>query len=373
MKRGAKSAPPLRFAVVGLGHIAQAAVLPAFRHARPHVELTALVSGTRAKLSKLGTRYRLEHRVSYADADKLFDSGAIDAVYIATPNTEHADWVVRAAERGLHVLCEKPLATSVKDCERMIDACERNGVLLMTAYRLHFERCNLEVADIVRRKRIGEARYFDSQFSMQVKADNIRTDRELGGGPEWDIGIYCQNAARYVFQDEPTRVWATATNSGDARFREIPETVHVILKFPHERIANFICSFGAADRSRYEIVGTRGSVVVEPAYEYAAGLAYELTSGGKKKKKSFARSDQFAPELVYFAQCVRARRTPEPSGKEGLIDVAIIEAIHESISSGQWVELDSPTRRQRPTLRQEIRRPAVPREPPLVHAESGHH
>jgi predicted dehydrogenase len=372
-KRRSKSAPPLRFAVVGLGHIAQAAVLPAFRHARPHVELTALVSGTKSKLKQLSSRYRVKHAVSYADADKLFDSGAIDAVYVATPNTEHADWTVRAAEAGLHVLCEKPLATSVEDCERMIDACERNDVRLMTAYRLHFERCNLEVANLVRKKRIGEARYFDSQFSMQVKGGNIRLDRALGGGPEWDIGIYCQNAARYVFADEPTQVWATATNSGDARFKEVPETVHVILKFPGERIANFICSFGAADRSRYEIVGTKGSIVVDPAFEYAEGLGYELTVGEKKKKKKFAKSDQFAPELVYFAQCVRGKRTPEPSGKEGLIDVAIIEAIHESLASGQWVKLsDTPRKQNRPTLRQEIRRPAVPREPPLVQAESGH-
>jgi glucose-fructose oxidoreductase len=362
----------VRFAVVGLGHIAQAAVLPAFRHARPHVELTALVSGTPAKLRKLGQRYRVPHLSSYGDADELFGSGELDAVYVATPNTEHAEWVIRAAEAGLHVLCEKPLAASVRDCERMIDACERNDVLLMTAYRLHFERCNLEVADIVRRKRIGEARYFDSQFSMQVKADNIRTDAELGGGPEWDIGIYCQNAARYVFQAEPEQVWATATNSGDLRFKEIPETVHVLLKFPGERIANFICSFGAADRSRYEIVGTKGSIVVDPAYEYAEGLGYELTIGEKKKKKKFAKSDQFAPELVYFARCMRSGRTPEPSGKEGLIDVAIIEAIHESISSGRWVDLEAPARKQRPTLRQQIRRPAVPREPPLVQAESGH-
>jgi len=373
MKRRSKSAPPLRFAVIGLGHIAQAAVLPAFRHARPYVELAALVSGTKAKLKKLGKRYQVEHLASYADADKLFDSGFVDAVYIATPNTEHTEWVIRAAEAGLHVLCEKPLATSVRDCERMIDACERNNVKLMTAYRLHFERCNLEVAELVRSKRIGKARYFDSQFSMQVKPGNIRTQSELGGGPEWDIGIYCQNAARYVFADEPTQVWATASDSSDPRFAEIPETVHVILKFPGERIANFICSFGAADRSRYEVVGTRGSVVVDPAYEYAEGLGYELTIGEKKKRKKFAKSDQFAAELVYFARCVSRDVRPEPSGKEGLIDVAIIEAIHESIESGQWVELKgTPHKQKRPTLRQEIRRPAVPREPPMVQAESGH-
>ena len=255
----------------------------------------------------------------------------------------------------------------------MIDACERNGVRLMTAYRLHFERCNLEVADLVRRKRIGDTRWFDSQFSMQVKAGNIRVDRELGGGPEYDIGIYCLNAARYVFAAEPTQIFATASNSGDKRFREVPETVHVLMKFPGNRIANFVCSFGAADRSRYEIVGTKGSVVCDPAYEYAEGLGYELTIGEKKQRKKFAKSDQFAPELIHFAKCLRANRRPEPSGKEGLIDVAIIEAIHRSIHSGRWESVAVPQLKvHRPTLDQEIRRPAVPREPPLVQAESAH-
>jgi len=362
----------VRFAVVGLGHIAQAAVLPAFKHARPYVELTALVSDTPAKLKVLGRRYGVKQLYSYDDARDLFSSGAIDAVYIALPNTQHAAWTIRAAYAGLHVLCEKPLATSVHDCERMIEACEGNGVRLMTAYRLHFERCNLEVANIVRRKRIGDARYFDAQFSMQVKAGNIRLKRELGGGPEWDIGIYCQNAARYVFADEPTQVWAMATNSGDARFAEVPETVHVIMKFPGERIANFVCSFGAADRSRYEIVGTRGSVVCDPAFEYADGLAYELTVGEKRKRKKFAKSDQFAPELVHFAKSVRADRPPEPSGIEGLIDVAIIEAIHRSIATGSWAAIEAPQKRRRPSLRQELRKPAVPRAPQLVQAESGH-
>src|SRR5262245_34276960 len=124
--RARKSLKPVRFAVVGLGHIAQAAVLPAFRHAHPHVELTALVSGTKTKLQKLGRRYRVPYLCSYADADKLFASGAVDAAYVATPNTEHMEWVIRAAGAGLHVLCEKPLATSAADCERMIDVCEQN-------------------------------------------------------------------------------------------------------------------------------------------------------------------------------------------------------------------------------------------------------
>ena len=175
-----------------------------------------------------------------------------------------------------------------------------------------------------------------------------------------------------MFAAEPTHIFATASNSGDKRFREVPETVHVLMKFPGNRVANFICSFGAADRSRYEIVGTKGSVVVDPAFEYAEGLAYELTVGGKTQRKKFAKSDQFAPELVHFVQCLRARRKPEPSGKEGLIDIAIIEAIQRSIHSGRWESVAVPQRVHRPSLDQEIRRPPVPREPPLVQAESGH-
>jgi glucose-fructose oxidoreductase len=371
--RSSSRTRPVRFAVVGLGHIAQAAVLPAFRHARGFAELTALVSDTPAKLRKLGKRYGVKRLCSYDDARDLFTSGEIDAVYIALPNNMHAAWTIRAAEAGLHVLCEKPLGVTVQDCERMIDACERNQVFLMTAYRLHFERCNLEVADLVRKKRIGDARWFDSQFSMQVKAGNIRVEKELGGGPEYDIGIYCINAARYVFAAEPTEVFATATNSGDKRFTEVPETVHLLMKFPQNRLANIVCSFGAADRSRYQVVGTKGSVVCEPAYEYAEGLGYELTVGEKTRKKKFAKSDQFAPELIHFAKCLRSGHAPEPSGKEGLIDVAIIEAVHRSIASGKWETVDlAQTKVTRPSLKQEIRRPAVPREPDIIEAESAH-
>lgn len=365
---------PVRFAVIGLGHIAQAAVLPAFQHAKRHAVLAGLVSGSQNKLTQLGRRYRVAHLHRYETADKLFASGDIDAVYIALPNSLHATWAIRAARAGLHVLCEKPMAVTARECARMIGVARRHRVKLMVAYRLHFERANLEVAELVRsEKRIGPLRYFDSQFSMQVKPGNIRLQRRLGGGPLFDIGLYCLNAARYVFAAEPAEVWATALRSGDRRFREVPETVTAAMRFSGDRIATFTCSFGAADRSRYEIVGTRGSIVVEPAFEYAEGLAYQLIIDGRKRRKQFAKSDQFAPELVHFAQCIRAHREPEPSGQEGLIDVRIVEAMERSMVSGRWVSLAArPTRRRRPSLDQEIRRPTVPREPELVNAQSAH-
>jgi glucose-fructose oxidoreductase len=300
----------------------------------------------------------------------LFSSGDIDAVYIALPNDQHKDYTVRAARAGLHVLCEKPMAVSARDCAAMMRATQKAGVKLMVAYRLHFDRANLKAVSLARSGKLGELRFFSSDFSMQVSPDNIRLDREKGGGPLHDIGIYCINAARYVLSEDPVEVWATATRSKDRRFREVDETVVGAMRFSDERLATFTCSFGAADRSTYTVTGTKGSMTLDPAYEYAEGLAYELKIGDRSRKQSLGKSDQFGPELVYFSQCILDDREPEPSGAEGLIDVQIIEAMQRSIRTGRWVKLDVTPRRQRPTRRQEIRRPAVPREPRLVNAES---
>jgi predicted dehydrogenase len=359
----------VRYAVIGLGHIAQAAVLPAFKHAARNSVLAALVSGETRKLRQLGRRYRLDRVCSYDEVDELFASGDIDAVYIALPNDMHKEYTVRAARAGLHVLCEKPMAVTSRECEEMIRATQAAKVKLMIAYRLHFERANLEAAKYAHSGKLGELRYFSSDFSMQVSDDNIRLKpAEEGGGPLYDIGVYCINAARYCLSEDPVAVCATATRSRDPRFRDVDETVAGVMRFRDERVASFTCSFGAADRSVYSITGTRGSVTMDPAYEYAEGLGYELNVGGRAQKKKFGKSDQFAPELLYFSDCILKNRDPEPSGKEGLADVRIIEGMLRSIRSGRWESLDMTQRKRRPSLRQEIRRPAVRREPKLVHA-----
>jgi glucose-fructose oxidoreductase len=281
----------------------------------------------------------------------------------------HKEYTVRAAQAGLHVLCEKPMAVTARECEQMIRAARDAGVKLMIAYRLHFERANLEAVKYARSGKLGELRYFSSDFSMQVSDDNVRLKPlDEGGGPLYDIGIYCINAARYCLGEEPVAVWATATRSRDPRFRKVDETVAGAMRFRDERLATFTCSFGAADRAVYTITGTRGSVTLDPAYEYAEGLAYELKVGGKAQKKRFAKSDQFAPELLYFSDCILRSRDPEPSGAEGLADVRIIEAMLRSMRSGRWVSLEQVKRKRRPSLQQEIRRPAVRREPKLVDA-----
>jgi predicted dehydrogenase len=357
----------IRYAVIGLGHIAQAAVLPAFKHAKRNSTLAALVSSEPKKLKQLSRRYAVPRTCGYDGVDELFASGEIDAVYIALPNDMHKEYTIRAARAGLHVLCEKPMAVTASECEEMIRATGDANVKLMIAYRLHFERANLEVAKFARTGKLGDLRFFSSDFAMQVSDDNIRlAPADKGGGPLYDIGIYCINAARYCLAQDPVEVWATATRSNDRRFREVDETVAATLRFKDERLATFTCSFGAADRSVYSITGTKGSVTLDPAYEYAAGLAYRMTVGGRERKKKLAKSDQFAPELLYFSNCILEDREPEPSGEEGLADVQIIEAMLQSIASGRPVRLELRQRKRRPTLRQEVRSPAVPSEPKLV-------
>jgi predicted dehydrogenase len=355
----------IRYAVVGLGHIAQVAVLPAFGNSRRNSKLAALVSGDTVKLEELGKKYAVERRCSYQEYDALLKSGDIDAVYIALPNSMHCDYAVRAAQAGVHVLVEKPMAVTEEECERMARAARDSNVKLMVAYRLHFERANLEAIEVARSGRIGEARLFSSTFTMHVVPGNIRVKSALGGGVLYDIGIYCINAARGLFRDEPVEVRAATSGS----IGDIEESVSCILRFPNERIAAFTCSFGAADVSEYRVVGSKGDLAVEPAYEYAMALQHRLTLDGEVKERRFAKRDQFAPELLYFSDCVLKNQDPEPSADEGLADVRIIRALYRSAKAGQPVELQPYEKRDRPSLEQEIRRPPIDK-PKTVHTQA---
>ncbi len=354
----------IRYAVVGLGHIAQVAVLPAFGNARRNSKLVALVSGDPVKLEQLGRKYGVEKTYSYEQYDECLKSG-IDAVYIALPNNLHCEYAVRAARAGKHVLVEKPMAVTEEECERMTRAAREAGVKLMVAYRLHFERANLEAAEAVRSGRIGEPRLFNSTFCTPVEPGNIRVSREAGGGVLWDIGIYCINAARALFRDEPLEVLAATAG----RLDEVEETVSATLRFPNERLASFTASFGAAKVSEYRLAGTKGDLAVEPAYDYARPLKHRLTLEGETRERRFAKRDQFAPELLYFSDCVLQNRAPEPGGDEGLADVRIIRALYRSAESGQPVRLAPFAKRERPSLEQEIRRPPVDK-PEVIHARA---
>jgi predicted dehydrogenase len=369
MTRRGISRRKVRYAVVGLGHIAQIAVLPAFRNAA-NSELFALVSGESEKLEKVGRKYSLEHLYSYEDYSRALSN--VDAVYLALANHLHREYAVRAAAAGVHVLCEKPMAVTSEDCQAMIEAAKQNHAKLMIAYRLHFEAGNLEAIRLANSGKLGELRVFTSEFAQQVANGNVRVTESVarGGGPLYDMGVYCINAARYLFGSEPTEVLAVTGNSGDERFQRVEEMTSVMMRFPQERLASFTCSFGAVDIGRYALIGTKGVLRADPAYDYAMAIKHQVTIGEKTttKTKTFPKRDQFAAQLAYFSDCVLKDKEPEPSGLEGLADVRIVEAIYESSRTKRAIPVPELPGKKRPTLSQEIRRPAHGK-PRVVHAK----
>ena len=255
---------------------------------------------------------------------------------------------------GIHVLCEKSMAFDEVECEAMIADAEDGHAKLMIGYRLHLDHGNLQAIDVVNSGKIGEPRIFTSVFSQQVKPGNSRLKRDVGGGALYDMGVYCINAARYLFRAEPLEVFAWNSSSNDKRFTEVPEMTSAVLKFPDERIASFTSSFGAAARSVFEVIGTKGVLRMDPAYEMAEAIKFEITTGGRTIRKTFKKSDQFAPELVYFSNCILNNKEPQPSGREGLADVRIIRALIESAETNRPVSIPQISVKRRPDASQEI-------------------
>ncbi len=321
----------VRYAVVGLGNVAQAAVLPAFEHASETSELVALVSSDAPKLAKLASRYDVKVTGAYEDLERVIESARADAVYVAAPTALHREMTERAARAGASVLCEKPMAPTASDCEAMISACDDHGVKLMIAYRLHFEAANLRAMERVRRGEIGEPRVFSSVFAHEAR----------GGGALLDMGIYCVNAARYVFGDEPLSVLAMQTAAKEEQQRHVDETTSVVMRFPGDRLAQFTASQSASAISEFRVIGTKGEVEIDPAFEHGAPTYEVLTVDGELRERRGKRKDQLAPEISHFSTCILEGSAPHPSGEEGLADIRVIEAIVKSAATREVVQLGS--------------------------------
>jgi len=228
------------------------------------------------------------------------------------------------------------------------------------------------VLELVRSGKIGEPRYFSSNFSMHAKPGGIRTQRELGGGTLYDLGIYCINTARLMFGAEPTEVFANSIDGARANMPEIDEMTSGMLRFDGDRLATFTTSFNANGVSDFRVVGTEGNIHAEPAYEYAEALGYTLTVGQNERKKKGRRRDQFAAEIAYFSDCVLNGKDPEPSAEEGCWDVRVVNALYQSAETGKPVELQNFGPEMPPVRTQGRDMPPVLREPELVAVEKPH-
>lgn len=329
----------IRYGVVGGGSISQGAFMPGVGQTDNSV-MTALVTGDPVKAEKLAARYGLKS-YTYEQFPQLLAAGEVDALYVATPNFRHTEFVVPALEAGIHVLLEKPMATTVADCQAMNDAAKRSGAKLMIAYRLHSEPGTLEMIDRVNKGDFGEVRLFTSTFTQTVRPSNHRAQHGFGAGPVPDMGPYPLNMVRQLFNAEPIEVSAVGTHSPGSKINTW-DTVTVSLRFPQERLAQFTVSYTLPDSERFELFGSKGLIEASPCFGYGegVGIAYRATIGEHDEERTHPVVDQFAGETAYFSDCILNGVEPEPNGEEGWRDLRVIAAIERALETGEAQVLD---------------------------------
>ncbi|POR40843.1 Gfo/Idh/MocA family oxidoreductase [Methylobacterium sp. V23] len=360
---GFTAARKVRYAFVALGDITQEAMLPGVAHTG-NSEVVAFVTGDPEKSQGVGRQYGVTESYGYEQFGELIASGKIDAIYIATPNWRHAEFAIPALEAGIHVLVEKPLEVSAAKCREILDVAERSPAKLMVAYRLHFEAATLATIDLIRSGKLGTLLTFASTFTQMVSPENHRARSGIEAGPIFDMGPYPVNAARYVFGSEPTEVVsAVGVRHPEAGLGDFDDTVAVTLRFPGDRLAQFVLSYVGNTLDTYTVVGTKGSIEVNPGYMYGKSLAHTVTIGESKTHETFKNTDHFGGELRYFSDCILIDRDPEPDGEEGYADVRVLEGIVEALKTGSPVRLEPLTRVRRidpEAQRQSLRAKASP-------------
>jgi predicted dehydrogenase len=336
------------YAIVGLGHLALDEVLPAFVQCK-RSEVRALVSGHPEKAAAVAREYGIDPRniYNYQNYDELRNNPAVQVVYVILPNSMHAEYTIRAARAGKHVLCEKPMATSSRDCQQMIDACKSAGRKLMIGYRMQYEPYNREIIRRVRANELGDLKLFTAD-NGQNQGDPMqwRLKRAMsGGGSLPDVGIYCLNAARYISGEEPNEVFARSwSTAGDPRFKEVEESMVFELRFPSGLLASCTCGYGNHRLQRYNVAGSLGWAELNPAFPYRGQRLRIARADGKREEvteMSLAQPNQFALEIDHMSQCVMDDRTPHTPGEEGLADLRIIEQLYASAQAGHAIALPS--------------------------------
>ncbi len=337
------------YAIVGLGHLSLNQILPAFGKSK-YSRVTALVSGDRAKAEKVALQYGIKPSsiYDYKDYEQLAQNPEVQAIYIVLPNSMHREYTERGAKLGKHILSEKPMATSVRDCERMISACKQANVKLMIAYRQQYEPMNREIVKMVKAGKLGTLKSFIATNS-QDQGDPGQWRQKLalaGGGCLPDVGVYCLNAARFLSGEEPSEVAAfTVQPKDDPRFREVEESCTFLLRFPSGFLAACNSGYGAHRTQFMRLEGDQQWAEMSPSFAYTGlKLHTNRVEEGHNVlvEPSIEEKDQFALEMDHFSRCIQQNLQPHTPGEEGLQDQRVIDAIYEAARTGKTVRMPPP-------------------------------
>src|ERR1039457_3888758 len=321
------------YCVIGLGRIA-GHFMPAVRSTTTS-QITGLVSGHRDKAERIAAEYRVPtiSIYNYENFDEIAHNPAIDAVYVALPNSMHAEYTIRAAKAGKHVLCEKPMSTNVAEAEAMIAACKAANVKLMIAYRCHYEPTNLQAIRLIRDGALGQVQAIESANGFNIAPREWRLNKKLaGGGPLFDVGIYSLNACRYLTGEEPSQISAFASViDRDGRFNQVEENVSWTMKFPSGIVASCNTTYCANMTGYYRVHGSKGWLEVDSAFYYD-GLRLRAEFPGTQLDELNPARDpsHFVLQAEHFSHCIQNGLEPKTPGEEGLRDMRYITEIYRS-------------------------------------------
>ncbi len=336
----------LGVAVVGLGALALENIIPGFAEAKS-VRLVALVSGEPDKARIVAAQHGVPEKniYDYANFDRIKDNPEIDLVYIVLPNALHAEFTIRAAQAGKHVLCEKPMAATVAEAQSMVDACKAARRSLMIAYRLQYTPEHRTIIQMARSKAYGSVRMIEA-VNGQNDAPNgqWRQIKALaGGGSLPDVGLYCLNAFRYITGEEPVAISAQMTQpKNDPRFREIEDVACFTLRFPSGVVASGTSAYSFHESRFLRVHAETGWFGIDPAFGYDnLQLAINRKAGkaSATETRRFPPKSQFAEEMDAFAASLHAGQEPRTGGAEGLQDMKLMAAIYQAASGGGVVSL----------------------------------
>ena len=324
------------YCIVGLGRISMQHFMPATRMSE-RSRVTALVSGHRDKAEKMAAEYGVHTAsiYSYENYDTIADNPEIDGVYIALPNGMHAEYTIRAARAGKHVLCEKPMSNTAAEAQEMVDACRKANRKLMIAYRCQYEPTHLHAIELMRSTKLGKIVSIESANGFNIRPGEWRITRKLGGGgPLMDMGIYSLNACRYLTGEEPTgelKAYSSVTDQ-DGRFSEVEENLSWTMKFPSGIVANCTTTYGASMPGTFTVYGSKGTMRMDAAFGYQGQHLTAKIQGEAPIDDQSAERDpaHFPRQADHLAECAANNTEPKTSGVEGLRDMKLIEAIYRS-------------------------------------------
>jgi len=318
----------MRFGILSTAKIGREDVIPGIKKSEHEVHAIASRDADRAA----SAADDLDIPRSYGSYESLLADEELDAVYNPLPNALHAEWTRKAADAGLHVLCEKPLTTDAESAAALHDYCADHDVTLMEAFMYRFHPRTERAAEIVHDEFEGvHAVDASFKFSLRGRPDDIRLDPELAGGSVMDVGCYAINAVR-LFLGEPNQVYA---RTRDSRNSGVDTDMAAILEYDHAtgRVAS---GFDTPATQTYRVEAENGWLEVDDAFDVGtdreATLEYEVS--GRRVTERFDPVDQYQLEVEHFAECVGSGRRPRIDREETVSNMAVIDAVYESAEAG---------------------------------------